>query len=166
MNIPVKIKTKFVILLLPILIFTACRPIQNPEITGSKDVYDAQLAAKLGADEYGMRSYVLAVLKTGSADITEKDKRAELFAGHFTNIKRLTDEGKLVLAGPLDDDNGELRGIFILNVATLKEAQELVATDPAINAGIFIVELTRFYGTAGLMQLNDLNNRIQKTEIG
>ena len=36
--------------------------------------YDAALAAKLGGDEYGMKKYVLAILKTGPKDAEIKDQ--------------------------------------------------------------------------------------------
>ncbi len=39
-------------------------------------VYDSVLARKLGADEYGMKSYVLVILKTGTNNIgpgTQRD---------------------------------------------------------------------------------------------
>jgi len=64
--------------------------------------YDAALAQSLDADERGMRPYVLAILKTGprDAEVTDKDERAALFAGHFANMTRLAEEGHLVLAGP------------------------------------------------------------------
>ena len=62
--------------------------------------YDATLAAELGADEYGMRTYVFGMLRTGPSDdeITDKAQRAELFAGHFANMSKMAEEGKLVPA--------------------------------------------------------------------
>ena len=48
--------------------------------------YDFALAQKLGADENGMRSYVMVILKTGPANITDPERRRELFAGHFSNM--------------------------------------------------------------------------------
>src|SRR6478672_12317757 len=81
-----------------------------------KPRYDAELAKRLGADERGMRNYVLAILRTGPAQITDKDERAKLFEGHFAMIKRLAGEGKLSVAGPLDDPKGEYRGIYVFNV--------------------------------------------------
>ncbi|MDX5438471.1 MAG: YciI family protein, partial [Pontibacter sp.] len=38
-------------------------------------------------------------------------------------------------------DNGELRGIFIFDVATLEEAKALTEADPAVKAGKLIMEL-------------------------
>ena len=37
----------------------------NQESQSEKMVFDQELASKLGADEYGMRKYVLAFLKAG-----------------------------------------------------------------------------------------------------
>lgn len=127
--------------------------------------YDAELAEQLGADDYGMRSYVLVLLKTGPATIEDAEERSKLFAGHFSNMSRLAEEGKLVLAGPLDGENG-MRGLFVLAVSEVEDARALVQTDPAVAAGIFAPEFHQFYGTAGLMQLNALSVKLQKKSIG
>lgn len=127
--------------------------------------FDPELAERVGADAYGMRSYVLVVLRTGPAQIDDKERRQELFAGHFANMSRLAGEGLLVLAGPLVD-GGDKRGIFILNVPTLEEARGLVQTDPAVAAGIFVPDMTKFYGSAALMLLNDLHKKVQAESIG
>ncbi len=128
--------------------------------------YDAALAEELGADEYGMRSYVFVMLRTGPADaeITDEATRAELFAGHFANIRRLAGEGKLVLAGPLANGTNE-RGLFILNVGNIEEAQSLMQDDPTIAANIFTVDYINYYGSAALMKVNDIHAKIQKTKI-
>ncbi|MEP7212353.1 MAG: YciI family protein [Acidobacteriota bacterium] len=123
--------------------------------------YDAELAKRLGADERGMRNYVLAILRTGPANITDKDVRAKLFQGHFAMINRLAGEGKLSVAGPLDDPKGEYRGIYVFNVATVEEAQKLTETDPSIKAGIFRVEFIKWYASAGLMEVTNIHGRVQ-----
>lgn len=126
--------------------------------------YDSVLAKKLHTDERGMHMYVLAILKTGPAKITDKVLRDSLFKGHMANIGRLADEGKLVVAGPLEENSQHYRGIFILNATNLTEARKLVATDPTIKAGIFEVELYEWYGSAGLEALNGIHKRIQRPE--
>ncbi|GAA4354528.1 YciI family protein [Kangiella marina] len=128
--------------------------------------YDAELAKELDADDYGMKSYVLVILKTGENDesITDKEERAKYFRGHFDNMKRLADEGMLVLAGPLAEDAPK-RGLFIFNVDSLAKAEALVKTDPAVKAGIFTYSLTKFYGSAALMKVNDIHKKIQKKPI-
>jgi len=57
-----------------------------------------------------------------------------------------------------------MRGLFILNVATVAEAQELANSDPAIGAGIFTVELTPWYGSAALMATPDIHKKIAKAQ--
>ena len=89
-------------------------------LAGEPASYDAELAEALGADEYGMRSYVFVMLKTGPAEITDADVRAELFASHFANMSQLAEEGKLVLAGPLMEA-GDNRGILVLNADSIEE---------------------------------------------
>ncbi len=112
--------------------------------------YNKSLADSLGADEYGMKMYVLAILKTGTNEVKDKAKSDSLFGGHMQNIKRLADEGKLVVAGPLKKNDKNYRGIFILNVKTIEEAKLLLDTDPAIHAKVFDTELYGWYGSAAL----------------
>ena len=129
----------------------------------AKIAYDADLAKKLGADEYGMKNYVFCILKTGPNDATIKGKeRSEIFAGHMANISRLADAGSLAVAGPYGKNDRQYRGLFIFNVSTVEEAQKLVETDPAVKAGVFIAELTPWYGSASLMATPEIHKKIAK----
>jgi uncharacterized protein YciI len=123
--------------------------------------YDAALAAKLKADDNGMKTYVMAFLKAGPNRSRPPQEAQKLQAAHRANINRLAKEGKLVLAGPFADD-GALRGIYIFDVATVAEAEALTKTDPAIQAGQLEMELHPWYGTAALMTIPDLHARIEK----
>lgn len=125
--------------------------------------FDAELAKKLGADERGMKSYVLCILKTGPKDAEVKGReRQEVFAGHFANIGRLADEGKLVVAGPFGKNDKSYRGLYIFNVTTIEEAEKLVVLDPAVKAGVFVAELTPWYGTAAMMVVPETHKRLEK----
>lgn len=134
----------------------------------AETLYDAALAQELGADDYGMRSYVMVILNTGPNDktITDEATRAEIFKGHFSNMRTLAGDKHLVLAGPFGDPDGIRRGLYIFNVKTVEEAQKLVMTDPAVEAGIFTPEFTPYYGSAALMQVNDVHKRIAKVNPG
>ncbi len=127
--------------------------------------YDPALAKSLGADEYGMKWYVMAILKTGSNDLQDSVKRANLFAGHFKNIGRLAEMRKLVVAGPFWKNDKSYRGIFILNVSTLEEAGELLQSDPTIREKVLEAELFKWYGSAALPEYLKLQKKIQKTSI-
>ena len=115
---------------------------------------------KWGADEYGMKKFVMAFLRSGPNRDQDSTTAAQIQRGHRANIERLIDEEKLVVAGPFLDDF-DMQGIFIFNVETLEEAQELTNTDPAIKAGRLIMELHPWYGSAALMELKDLNVKLE-----
>lgn len=123
--------------------------------------YDSTLAKKYGANEYGMKSYVLVLLKTGSVVEDNKPRRDSLFDGHMKNINRLASEGKLVVAGPLAK-NDKYRGIFILDTGSLEEAQLLLETDPAIHAKLLEPELYRWFGSAALPAYLELDAKVGK----
>lgn len=126
--------------------------------------YDSITANKYGADEYGMKKYVFAFLKKGpTRDMEEKTANA-LQMEHLKNIERLADEGKLVLAGPFFG-NGDIRGIYIFNVSSIEAAKELTLSDPAIQAGSLEMELMEWYGSAALMNVNELHKTLAKKGI-
>src|SRR5205085_12035047 len=134
-------------------------------MAAEKPSFDPELAKRLGADERGMKMYVLCILKTGPKDAEIKgEERDAIFAGHFANIGRLADEGKLAVAGPFGKNDKAYRGLYIFNVATIEEAQKLVVLDPAVKAGIFVPELTLWYASASLMATFDIHKRIVKPQ--
>ncbi|HNP47216.1 MAG TPA: hypothetical protein PKK99_01525 [Bacteroidia bacterium] len=116
----------------------------------SNSKFNKALADSLGADEYGMKKYVLVILKTGEVTITDQHVKDSIFAGHMANIVRLAGLGKLTVAGPLEKNDHNYRGIFIFNVATVEEAQSLVQTDPAVISKVLAAEMYPWYGSAAL----------------
>lgn len=130
-----------------------------------KPYYDSTLATKLGADDRGMKTYVMVILRTGPATIEDKELRDSLFAGHFSNMNKLAGEGKLVAAGPFFDNEKEYRGLFIFNVSTIEEATELVEGDPTVINGIFRTEMFKWYGSASLQLMNDFHSTLEKPKL-
>ena len=129
--------------------------------TPPKAAYDAALAAQLGADDHGMRKYVLVILKTGPTPVPKGEKRDAMFKGHFANMEKLAGEGKLAYAGPLDGVDG-WRGMFIFAVTSIEEAKKLAETDPVIINGEMIAEYHVHYGSAALMTVNGLHAKLEK----
>ena len=155
---------RFALVLVALLVFSVDVLSQNASApVDQKSTYDSALAKKLGADERGMRVYVFCLLKTGPKDAEFKGKeRDDIFAGHFANIVRLGELGKLAVAGPFEKNERQYRGIFIFAVPTIDEAEKLVATDPAVKAGVLVPELTLWYSTAALLEVNNIHKRLQK----
>lgn len=123
--------------------------------------FDAEMARAVAADDYGMRRYVLVILKTGPTPLPAGAQRDEVFKGHFANMSRLAAEGKLAFAGPLDGAEGR-RGIFVFAVPDIEEAKKLAATDPVLVSGEMVAEYHRLYGSAALMLVNEQHKRVQK----
>lgn len=125
--------------------------------------YDEKLAKQLGDDERGMRMFVLCILKTGPKDAEIKGKeRDDIFTGHFANIGNLADQGKLAVAGPFGKNDKAFRGLYIFNVATIEEAEKLVVMDPAVKAGVFVPDLTLWYGSAAMLTVNETHKKLEK----
>ena len=122
--------------------------------------YDEALARRVGADEYGMRPYVLVILKTGPTRMPDGEARTAMFAGHMANIGRLAKEGKLALAGPFMQDPAGWRGLFVLAVDDIEAARALVATDPVIIHGEMIAEYHPWYGSAANMLVSEWHDRL------
>jgi uncharacterized protein YciI len=97
-----------------------------------------------------MKTYYLGLIRKGPAWTPgDTPEIRALQEGHMANIRRLGAEGKLVLAGPFLD-GGDLRGLFLFEVATLEEAKALCETDPAVKAGRLVVEVHPWLGPEGL----------------
>ena len=93
---------------------------------------DAQDSVKL--DTARMKTYYFVMLKSGMNRNQDSISLHKIQQGHMANINRLSKEGKLVVAGPFLDDNN-WRGIFIFDVKTKEEVEQLLKSDPAITSG-------------------------------
>jgi uncharacterized protein YciI len=105
---------------------------------------------KTATPETSSRAY-LGLLYRGDKWTPEKTPATEeLQKAHLANIVRLADLKKLVVAGPFGD-NTPLRGIFVFRVASIDEARELAATDPAVQAGRLKIEMHPWVVPEGIL---------------
>ncbi len=141
------------------LLLLAASPIFSQSPT-----FDQELATKMGADEYGMKSYVFVMIVSGEYTPASKEEQTKLFQGHQENIRRLAEEGKLVLAGPFYPNDEGYRGLFILDVPTEEEATKLMETDPAIAADVLAVKFYPWYGSAALPVYLETHKKIAKKD--
>jgi len=100
-----------------------------------------------------MRTVYFGFLKKGPNRKEGDDKTPEvqeLQKAHLANIIRLAETKKLVMAGPFGD-GGDLRGIFVFRVDSIKEAQDLAATDPMIKIDRLKIELLPWQVPVGVI---------------
>lgn len=104
--------------------------------------------SKSGNGKVEMKQYWMVFLKKGPHRDQDSTAAAEIQAGHMTNIGRLASLGKIIVAGPFGDD-GDLRGIFIMDCEDEAEVQDLCASDPAVKAGRLDVEIHPWWTAKG-----------------
>jgi uncharacterized protein len=69
--------------------------------------------------------------------------------GHFATMK---EQGHLLVSGPLRDQADErLRGICLYQVDSLHEARRLAELDPAVKAGLFVVDTMTWFTAKGAL---------------
>ncbi len=115
--------------------------------------------------------FTLVQLKTGPmSGKLSKEENEKAFAGHFSNMGKLAEEHKLLLAGPYGSERHDkaLRGIFVLNTGDRAEAMAWASTDPTTQAGVFVLEYHDFATNAPLvaMQQRTLAQRKQAEAEG
>src|SRR5262245_39404243 len=92
------------------------------------------------AEEPKLVTYYLGLLYKGSVRTQSPDEVQKIQAAHLGHLESLYKQGVLLIAGPMGDD-GDLRGIVVLKVKSLEEAQAIINEDPAVKAGRLRVEL-------------------------
>jgi uncharacterized protein YciI len=93
-----------------------------------------------------MINYHLVLLKKGPAQPSSQD--AEIQKQHIAHLEKLGADGYGMAAGPFGDD-GDIRGIVVLKVASAAQARELTEQDPAVKAGRLTVEVMTFLSPEG-----------------
>lgn len=65
----------------------------------------------------------------------------QAIATHAAYMRKLHAEGRMYAAGPTLDIDG---GVILLKAADLKEAQGIMAADPAVTTGLFVGEVRQW----------------------
>jgi uncharacterized protein YciI len=83
-----------------------------------------------------MTAVYLVLLKKGPSWAPgESPALRALQEKHLANIRALWQAKKLVIAGPVEDEAGDLRGLFVFQAESLDQAKEWAGSDPAVKAG-------------------------------
>ncbi len=95
-----------------------------------------------------MQQYFMAFLKSGPNRDQSEEEATKLQEAHRAHLGRMYEEGYADISGPFGDD-GELRGITIYNVPTLKMADSLANLDPMMKSGRLVVEIKPWWAGKG-----------------
>ena len=96
-----------------------------------------------------MKQYFFVLLRRGPDHSQSKAEAEKIQQGHMAHIRATAASGKLQIAGPFDDENGEWRGILIYDVKTLDEARALCDADPAVKAGRLVCDIRGWWAEQG-----------------
>src|SRR5215213_9013009 len=97
---------------------------------------------------YEMKQYWLVLLFSGTQRTQDSITAAKIQQAHMNNIERLAAEGKIIMAGPMGD-NGNLRGIFIMNGKDSTEIASHIKVDSAIVTGRLRFEIHPWWTAKG-----------------
>ena len=101
--------------------------------------------------KFQMDHYVMVFLyrAADAPKISEADN-SKIMEGHMANIRHMAAIGKLLPAGPFED-NTDLRGLYVFKPGTsLDETKTLVEADPAVKAGRFRYEIHPWFAAKGI----------------
>ena len=90
----------------------------------------------------------MAFLKAGPRRSQSQEEADSLQKLHLEHLGRMYANGFADISGPFGD-NGELRGVTIYNVPTLKIADSLANMDPMVQAGRLAIEIHPWWAAKG-----------------
>ena len=95
-----------------------------------------------------MQQYFIAFLKSGPIRSQNEEEAAILQEEHLAHLSKMYEMGYADISGPFGD-NGNIRGITIYNVPTLKMADSLANSDPMVKAGRLVIEIHPWWAAKG-----------------
>jgi len=87
-----------------------------------------------------LKRYWMVLLKKGPIRNQDTALAAKIQQAHMDNINKMATAGKLLVAGPFENDE-ELRGILIMDCKDSLEVVSLVNKDAAVIAGRLVFEV-------------------------
>lgn len=95
-----------------------------------------------------MQQYFIAFLKIGKIRTQNEEEAVLLQKQHLKHLRQMYDLGFADISGPFGDD-GDIRGITIYNVPSLKMADSLANSDPMVKAKRLEIEIHPWWAAKG-----------------
>lgn len=95
-----------------------------------------------------MQQYFIAFLKKGENRDQGEEEAGKLQVAHLAHLGKMYALGYADISGPFGDD-GNIKGITIYNVPTLKMADSLANSDPMVKAGRLSIEIHPWWAAKG-----------------
>jgi len=115
--------------------------IQAAQAKADLPVADSALAQTQNQPNTNPAQYFFVLLNRPiNAPQLSKEAGEKLQEEHMANIRKMTAEHKLLIAGPFMDDT-ILRGIFVFQADSAAQVQEWANSDPAVKAGHLSAEV-------------------------
>ena len=95
-----------------------------------------------------MQQYFMAYLKRGPNRSQTQAEADSLQTLHMAHLSRMYEEGYADVSGPFGDE-GDVRGITIYNVPTLRMADSLAHLDPMVQSGRLQIEIRPWWAGKG-----------------
>ena len=98
------------------------------------------------------KHYLVLLERTPDAKPVPEAELKELQKQHLAHLTRMGESGKMVLAGPFDEqDDVGMRGACIYRTATKEEAKQLAEQDPMVKAGRLRANVMAWYTEKGYL---------------
>lgn len=101
-----------------------------------------------GDTTYVMKQYVFCLYLSGDNRDQSEEQTESIQAAHLKHIDSMVESHGLQIAGPLETET-EKRGILIFDLPTIEDAEDGMASDPAVKAGRLRYECYRWWAAKG-----------------
>ena len=95
-----------------------------------------------------MQKYFMVFLKAGPIRMQNEEETAQLQEEHLAHLSKMYELGYADISGPFGDD-GDIKGVTVYNVPTLKMADSLANSDPMVKAGRLEIEIHPWWAGKG-----------------
>jgi len=94
-------------------------------------------------------TYFLVLLEHGPNRSQNDEEVSEIQRAHLENLRSLSEEGSLMIAGPFADRSG---GVLVMKADSAEQARRIAEQDPAVQAGRLIVRVRPWWVPAGAVR--------------